>query len=309
MASIRVGTYNLEWFFSTQPPLIKGLELAPIHVKASRIAGRIAALKEGPHILALQEVQSEEALAVLTQVLRDAHGLEFSSVCGEFASGRTGQRVAFLYDHTQVRIHKCGSMSFRDKGDIDGVASHVCIPSGMTMEPPLLEKNIYLACEVLGHKMCFVNVHLKAQYDEECQQVRRQEALLLQAMVEALRAEHQGFTMCLLGDFNDFDCSIENATAPRIHSGVLERICSSADASVEPSLHRIRYSSASALLPLPARTSTVYDDLIDHILVDERVCCISASQMLTHPTDNAATPQKHRTSDHYILMAWIDLKQ
>ncbi len=84
---LRVASYNVEWFFTKAP--FPELELADVPIKSARLCDVISGLGD-LDLLALQEVQSENELAVLCAHLR-ARGSELTPICGKFASVRTGQ--------------------------------------------------------------------------------------------------------------------------------------------------------------------------------------------------------------------------
>lgn len=296
MRSFIVATYNVEWFFSHSPVGIP-LQLATLEDKARRLASRLSSLVVGgPHLIALQEVQDESALDALSLELKRSHGLTYKSCLGQWASQRTEQRVAFLYREDSVRPTKWGSF------DVKKVATTTATtvpPSSSLLDPSqLLEKNIYLECDVLGVSTLFVNLHLKAQYDAPNAAIRKQEVAVLRTLVDEMMEVGSSSSLCVLGDFNDFDCSVECAKAPPMHSGVLDMVRSSWGGLA---------TAAEHVHPVSSRSSTVYGDLIDHILVDQHLS-IERAEIHPVPGDTAEMSTQDRTSDHFPLIAWLGNK-
>lgn len=137
----RVATFNVEWFFSKAP--FADLELCDVPTKARRLSDAIAQLG-CLDALALQEVQSEVELGVLCDELKKKK-LDWSpvSVCGERASVRTGQRVAWLYNADSIKLRAHGTF------DLENFS--------------LLEKNVWLDVEWRNQQLRLICVHMKVQ--------------------------------------------------------------------------------------------------------------------------------------------------
>lgn len=290
-------TYNLEWFFGAPPALITNLPpLAPLALKAARLAAHITTLPEAPHLIAVQEVEDDAAGRALVTALR-AQSLDYHCVIGEHRSGRTGQHVGLLW-RQPLELQWCKSFAVHSEADVAPFVRFRGDVAG------LLDKNVYAHFDVHGHALLVVNVHLKAQYDEPCAAIRRLEAAVLQALVARERARNPALTTMLLGDFNDFDEALPRARSSLpLYSGVLRQIRTSADTLKDV----IHYASAAEAAAEPV-ASTVYGDLIDHVLVDTERARITSCVVGVHPTDTADTVLLNRTSDHFPLMAWVELR-
>lgn len=193
--------------------------------------------------------------------------------------------MAFLYRPGDVVLTKWGS--FDTKGECN--------------RSDLLEKNVYLQCDVLGVQTLFVNVHLKAQYDAPSAAIRKLEVEVLQSAVDKFRqqksSDHPVAALCVLGDFNDFDCSVKCGKDAPIQSGVVESIKSWG--KLETAVERVE--------PMASRSSTVYGDMIDHILVDGTFV-VSQARVYHSDSDTAEMMTCNRTSDHFPLVAWLAKK-
>lgn len=288
-----VATYNTEWFFNAAPAMIPDLALAPLGEKARRLAHGIAALSEAPHVLALQEVGGVEEVDALRAELERVGGWKYAGTVGRFASARTGQRVALLWREGAVEVRSVGSFDLRKEEGWETEEEEEPLPAGVD-RGQLLEKNVYLECDVLGVPTLFVNVHLKAYYDKDATAIRKHEVEVLRHFVDKRRKAGQA--LCLLGDFNDFDCSVVCAKEPPIRSGVLEKVrkCWSLDTALEH------------VQPVQSRMSTVYGDMIDHILVDTtKGFEIWRAEVYLRGGDTAQMTGPERTSDHFPLACWL----
>lgn len=293
----RVVTFNVEWFF-TSPPAHIPLDLASPEDKAKRLAAVIANFPEPPEVIALQEVEGEREVSLLCSALLQTHALTYHSAVGHFCSVRTGQCVAFLYSPSvEVRSFN----SFRLKPPLS-FEPHVAMSLGEE-DACLLEKNVYLECEVLGQRTFIVNVHLKASNDPESCAIRLREAVALQGFVEQVRRGDDEVAVILLGDFNDGDPSLE-ATTPSVFTQAVTCIRESRNV-VSPKGTPIRYASATQVLPRGAKATSVHGILIDHILVDERHFQVAQCLIARHPTDTDLTPLRERVSDHFPVYAWL----
>jgi hypothetical protein len=139
---LRIATFNVEWFFTKAP--FAELELCSVPEKASRLSEAIAKLGT-LDALALQEVQSEEEVRVLCEELqRREASWNPKALCGQFASVRTGQRVAWLYNPETLRLRASGTFNMDSY--------------------ELLEKNLWLDVEWKGCEFRMVCLHMKVGF-------------------------------------------------------------------------------------------------------------------------------------------------
>ncbi len=111
-ASLKIATWNLEWFFDANPgdnrSKIAKEEAAPNEAawkwKRDSIATAIASMK--PTIIALQEIEGKNVLHELVNQLKDAHQLTYRIAFVEGFDGSTEQDVGILYQNGCVEYSR-----------------------------------------------------------------------------------------------------------------------------------------------------------------------------------------------------------
>ena len=147
---LRIATFNVEWFFTEAP--FPNLKLCDVPTKAKRLTTAISRL--GPlDVLALQEVQSPVEVDVLVNEMKASNlGWSPVAICGQYASVRTGQRVAWLYNQDTIKLRASGTFDFE--------------------RFTLIEKHLWLDVEWNHRSIRLVCLHLKVK-GRKCHDMER----------------------------------------------------------------------------------------------------------------------------------------
>lgn len=287
----RIATYNVEWFFEKVPTQLPNLKLVPYREKALRLAEVIASLPLC-HIIAVQEVQNETVLEKLVERLLGLHNLSYKYYLGKYTSGRTGQKVGFLVlNDPNLVVHEWDS--FQWEKQVEDIRDYVKDYLFPLATEDLLTKNIWMSCSYCGKQYFLLNFHMKASNGLSDIAIRDKEAIVIEGIVQWLRAKYSGSKAVVLGDYNDTDQAFKSYLPPPCLSLALERIRNFPDVVVPcDGLY-----NCLVKVPKEERRSTIYDVLIDHICVD-----IPEEEILDCKIYKQDHPKDNRVSDHWPVV-------
>ncbi|HMP79244.1 MAG TPA: endonuclease/exonuclease/phosphatase family protein [Pirellulaceae bacterium] len=190
--SIRIASWNVEWFFDhyagdNRSDLAKE-KTAPSRAswqwKLSTTAKIIAELE--PTIIALQEIENQQVLFNLVRELEEQHGLKYRYAYIPGYDFFTEQDVAFLYQHGLVEYSR------REQSP----------EMFESREYYNLNKHLFARFEFgtgdNKESVTLVNVHLRSGAEQE--DIRKRQMRLLKAWIDPLLV--RGENVILLGDLN-----------------------------------------------------------------------------------------------------------
>ena len=194
---VRIATYNTKNLFSTKHPH---------HPKKPREVRELARMvaKLNAHVLGLQEVENETALAELNQRLPEPY-----AHCGLLqGNSRRGINLAFmsrfpirLTSHRQVVLKNESGCELHDFADAQAAQSGNATALSF-------QRDLLLAEFTFGsNTLALFNAHLKSPIRNEWSNsgadvIRAAEARAIQAIVAAYEIENPGHVTVLLGDLN-----------------------------------------------------------------------------------------------------------
>jgi len=315
--ALKVTTYNVEWYFENNY-CVPFIEVRDFETKTKQLAEIIA--NEQSHIVCLQEVSGKIVLEALTNSLKANYQLNYRFFSGLYSSKRTMQRVGLLIlEDENINILECDSFSYQKS--LASILSFIKKSSAREqiarMNQELCLKNIYIILNYHNQKLLILNFHLKANFDPESTAIRELEAVIVQGLIHhliSIQPKNEPFdAILIMGDFNDFDRSFENAFQPDCESTVLERIKLSNDIISEEEetyQKKIIFQNILELIePRESRVSSIYRILIDHILVfiiDEKKNVIEiVNCKIQHRRKDI---DFNRVSDHWPVSATLLFK-
>ena len=272
---IQVGTFNIEWFGTTD--LSKHAHRSQLAV--TQIADLIATTLD-LEVLVLEEINSQSQEYEQLKTALAAHGYKLSS-------GTSGgeQRVVIAYDDDEVDlIDDVTELNVRS----DFVLSATCKSFGLRR--PLMAK--FRAGQF---DFVFIGVHLKSQLGGPCaDQVRKEQARDLIAKVNEIVNSSSEKDIIIAGDFNA--TSEDNSLAPLlVNTGFRDLM--------KPS-RRANGSNSISYLKAP------FQEIIDHVLIrlDPTTEWLNKSTFIFNPPTNQTQLNKYlkHFSDH--APAWSSFK-
>ncbi|WP_417738198.1 endonuclease/exonuclease/phosphatase family protein [Rosistilla oblonga] len=189
-----VMSWNLEWFFDSQPrdnrsDLAREMS-APDRPnwdwRRDAVAASIASVR--PDVVALQEVESSKVMGYLTTTLEDDHDQKFRFVCFDGAEPFTEQDVALLYaDNVWLRRSGLNGQSrkMHASGDYYNVFKH-------------LEAELEIGRPSDPEVVTVINLHLRARAERA--DIRIRQARLVHTWIADRIAA--GENVIVLGDLN-----------------------------------------------------------------------------------------------------------
>ncbi len=207
----RVATYNVR-FFGKEPTDIRRLAQVIAHAE--------------PTVFALQELVDDRALQALLDELARS-GRRYQAVTAQ-CGGRSGLRVAFVYDAARVRWEGA-----REFAGIDVQPGAACTEG----DRAALAGTFYRMNTAVNEqsRITLLTIHLAAMATDERVALRRQQWKRVFAIVEHLRAELGG-SVLVLGDTNstgwltnahgERSFIIEQAQAHQLHVETGQLSCS-----------------------------------------------------------------------------------
>lgn len=189
-----VASWNLEWFFDSQPHdnrselarKMSAPDRASWDWRRDSVAASIASLH--PSIVALQEIESSKVMGYLATSLRDDHQQKFRIACFDGAEPFTGQDVALLYADTvwlRRSAHNGQTRRMQASGDYYNVFKHIEaeFEVGKPSDPEVIT---------------VINLHLRARAERA--DIRVRQARLVHSWIAARVIA--GENVIVLGDLN-----------------------------------------------------------------------------------------------------------
>jgi exonuclease III len=270
--TLRVVTWNLEWFGSTSS--------GPSNESIQRInvAQVINELK--PDIIGLQEVRDEASLQSLADRLSQIYNLEYTGYVPSHITGT--QKMVFLLKTTAFQVLQEGAWD-----SDEGLNSY----DWASRFPYVMLVNY---TNQMGNttRLRLINIHAKAFSDSESYNRRKNAAEDLHTYIDNNRNTER---IIFLGDYNDdVDVSIYNNEPTPYRRFVLD----TGD-----------FNILSGKLSAENRRSTVsFSEMIDHITItNELEEELTGTDVFVHnPESYIGSSYGSNTSDHYPVVA--DLK-
>jgi endonuclease/exonuclease/phosphatase family metal-dependent hydrolase len=283
-SALTVMTLNAEFLWDGVVPEEGGatFDWKGDKAKAEEHMAAVAAIikASNPDIVNLAEVENLAALKRLNDGFLAGQGYEPYFVQGTDTG--TGQDVTLL-----TRIDPESGGIQRDKrAATSGGATHS------------VSKNYYAKLKVGDQQIALVGLHLRAFPDrQDLKPVREAQAKVIAQLATDLTL--QGYSVVVMGDFNDFDGSPEclDAASDVPITAVLSTI-----RAVQPSTASDDLTNASRSVAQTDRYTYVYSgrhQAIDHVLLSPPLALAVTSVTIPHDHDLAQHP------DHYAVVVKI----
>jgi endonuclease/exonuclease/phosphatase family metal-dependent hydrolase len=264
---IQVGTFNIEWFGTTDTS--KHAHRSSLAV--TQIADLIATTLD-LEVVVLEEINSASQEYEQLKTALGAHGYKLSS-------GTSGgeQRVVIAYDDDEVDlIGDVTELPVRSDFQLSGNCS------SFGLRRPLMAK-----FRAGGFDFIFIGVHLKSQINGDCaDRVRKEQAKDLIAKVNEMANSSSEKDIIIAGDFNA--TSDDNSLTPLVASTGFRDLTKAS--------RRANGSNSISYLKAP------FQEIIDHILVrlDNTPEWLNKSTFIFNPPTNQTQLNKYlkHVSDH-----------
>jgi exonuclease III len=270
--TLRVVTWNLEWFGSTSS--------GPSNESIQRINAAQVINELKPDIIGLQEVRDEASLQSLADRLSQIYNLEYTGYVPSHITGT--QKMVFLLKTTAFQVLQEGAWD-----SDEGLNSY----DWASRFPYVMLVNY---TNQMGNttRLRLINIHAKAFSDSESYNRRKNAAEDLHTYIDNNRNTER---IIFLGDYNDdVDVSIYNNEPTPYRRFVLD----TGD-----------FNILSGKLSAENRRSTVsFSEMIDHITItNELEEELTGTDVFVHnPESYIGSSYGSNTSDHYPVVA--DLK-
>lgn len=270
--TLRVVTWNLEWFGSTgSGPSNESIQ----RINAARVINELK-----PDVIGLQEVRDLASLQTLADRLSQIHGINYDAFVPTHITGQ--QKMVYLLKSSAFQVLQEGAWD-----SAQGLSSY----DWASRFPYVLLVNY---TNQMGNtiRIRLINIHAKAFSDQESYNRRKAAAEDLHAYIDNNRNTER---IIFLGDYNDdVDVSIYNSQVTPYRRFVLD----AAD-----------FNILSGKLSAENRRSTVsFSEMIDHITItNELEEELTGTDVFVHnPESYLGSSYGSTTSDHYPVVA--DLK-
>ncbi len=307
--SIRVATWNVEWFFDDFKPDNRGdlakNNSAPSKAewewKLNQVARVVAQLE--PTILALQEVESRDVISKLTRVLEEKHNIKYRFAFIDGFDSGTEQDVALLYKSGLVEYsRKEQTKEMFDSKDYYNLSKHLIGrfewgPKGSQEE------------------LIVVTTHFRAKPEEE--ELRKRQGRLLHTWIKP--ALERGENVIVLGDLNTEHRA--DTPLPDSDLGILSGWNTSEtnddltdlNTKLPAELRNTHLSGREFDRILVSAPLTIDDpsrkDLVFNRIISRKDLVVVGEQDKNHMDVYYQIPQAERDiSDHYPLMAEFVIK-
>lgn len=270
--TLRVVTWNLEWFGSTSS--------GPSNESIQRINAAQVINELKPDIIGLQEVRDEASLQSLADRLSQIYNLEYTGYVPSHITGT--QKMVFLLKTSAFQVLQEGAWD-----SDEGLNSY----DWASRFPYVMLVNY---TNQMGNttRLRLINIHAKAFSDSESYNRRKNAAEDLHTYIDNNRNTER---IIFLGDYNDdVDVSIYNNEPTPYRRFVLD----TGD-----------FNILSGKLSAENRRSTVsFSEMIDHITItNELEEELTGTDVFVHnPESYIGSSYGSNTSDHYPVVA--DLK-